>query len=79
MTFYTIDAGEDFIDVAIERWRGATMSQKRAVETSELPEADPRSGKEAVSRLAPDRYRLLKKPPDGPPDFASAGLQRPQK
>jgi hypothetical protein len=71
-------AGDDFIDVAIERWRGSTMSVKRAVEV-EPAEADPRLAKEPASRLSPDRYRLLKKPADAPPDFASAGLHRPPK
>ena len=55
------------------------MSIKRAVEADHPAEADPRHAKEPVSRLSADRYRLLKKPADAPPDFASAGLQRPSK
>ena len=71
-------AGDDFIDVAIERWRGSTMSIKRALETGP-GESDPRQANEPASRLSPERYRLLKKPVDAPPDFASTGLQRPSK
>jgi uncharacterized protein len=72
-------AGDDFIDVAIERWRGATMSHKRAAPEAESADVEPRLGKEAPSRLSPDRYRLLKKTPDAQPDLAAAGLQRSPK
>jgi len=68
-------ASDDFIDAAIERWRGAMMTYKRASESIEA-EAEPRPVKETGSRLSPDRYRLLKRPTDGPPDFAASTAQR---
>jgi len=68
-------ASDDFIDAAIERWRGAMMTYKRASESIEA-EAEPRPVKETGSRLSPDRYRLLKRPADGPPDFAASTAQR---
>src|SRR4051812_5717015 len=51
--------GEDFIDAAIDRWRGAMMSHKRLTtpdDTAQDVEAP------AGTRLDPDRYTLLKKP-----------------
>ena len=73
-------AGDDFIEVAIERWRRSTMSHKRAVIVeADHAEADPQHGKEPGTRLSPERYRLLKKPADGQPDFASSASQRSPK
>ena len=33
----------------------------------------------ALARLSPDRYRVLKKPAEGPADFAPTGLQKSPK
>jgi DNA helicase HerA-like ATPase len=72
-------ASDDFIDVAIERWRGATMSFRRASEI-DVAEAEPRPAKEpAGSRLSPDRYRLLKRSADTPGDLTAGATQRPLK
>ena len=60
------DDNEDFIDAAIQRWRGAMMSHKRpAEEATPEPVAQPVP---PATRLDPDRYTLLKKPPAAVPD-----------
>jgi DNA helicase HerA-like ATPase len=68
-------ASDDFIDAAIERWRGATMSIKRAAET-DPGDGDPRPAGDGASRLSPDRYRLLKRSTDAPAEAAASSPQR---
>ncbi|HZP18870.1 MAG TPA: DUF87 domain-containing protein [Bauldia sp.] len=65
---------DDFIDAAIERWRGATMSHKRiADEAAPEVEAPPSAG--LGLRLDPERYSLLKRQTD-PPGSQSELLRR---
>ncbi len=52
----TVD--RDFIDVVIDRWRGATLNNRLRI-TDDGAEGTPRA---AGTRLDPDQYRLLRKP-----------------
>ena len=63
-------AGDDFLDLAIDRWRGSTMNQRRLLENvaAELKEPAP------APRLDPDRYTLLKKQPETPAARTEGGL-----
>ena len=54
---------DDFIDAAIDRWRGATMSHRRnTVEDSPAEVEAPSVVPGSTTRLDPERYTLLKKP-----------------
>jgi DNA helicase HerA-like ATPase len=57
------DVDRNFIDVVIDRWRGATLNNR--LRSDEGP--DGISHRSATSRLDPDQYRLLKKPAPGTP------------
>jgi DNA helicase HerA-like ATPase len=69
--------GPDFIDAVIERWRGATMSQKQRLEETgpEFREETPPLAPASVG-LDPERFKLLKKPLDASSDpFAAASRE----
>ena len=58
------NGSDDFIDVAIARWRGATMSTKQYAEAATQDAGAPPVAAATAACLDPERYKLLKKPPD---------------
>jgi DNA helicase HerA-like ATPase len=73
-------AGDDFLDVAIDRWRGSTMNQRRLLEAAAAEMKEPTPAPPAptlASRLDSDRYKLLKKPQDVAKTETVHSIRRP--
>jgi hypothetical protein len=71
---------DDFIDTAIDRWRGAMMSHKQVSDDSASEPESASVAPGSTTRLDPERYTLLKKPElqgAGKGDGASGLLRRP--
>jgi hypothetical protein len=56
----TVD--QHFIDVVVDRWRGATLTTRMRQEQTPEPGSTPAAAEQPPKRLDPSRYRLLKKP-----------------